>query len=212
MKPIFNALFTTLLMLCSLSVGAAPTLVVTAQGIAVSGVTPGGAVILFGVTLDGSRGVLQQRSIREVVVDSDNDGAVTYTPGFTIPDRAAIAAVDYSTGAAAFSGRDGRAIRMRPAGNSAKKDQHGAVQEIEDDWSSVEMLIVQPGQGVWTQSAADGGVGDDDRLPNGKLKLRFDPLRSLHGRSQGPKILVPGDLAIAIDPDHMTVLFLEVGK
>src|SRR5258708_11894629 len=79
---------------------AAPPLTITASGstITISGVTPHGKVVFFGVARFVDRTTVTARRLDRIVTDDDGDGVVTIDLGERVPWKSIFAAVDFASG------------------------------------------------------------------------------------------------------------------
>src|SRR4051812_16992136 len=84
---------------------AAVQVTVGESSVTARGTTPSGRVVLFDVRAGARHSVTFFRSRAVQLIDTDGDGAVTFTPAEGILDRSVWVAVDLESGNFAVSGR-----------------------------------------------------------------------------------------------------------
>lgn len=188
-------------------------LTVGPSGLSVSGISPKGRAVLFGITREvAPDDVATILPHLDVLSDDDGDGAVSKDLGQPMPRRSMWVAVDLASGdfdAAAPErfrlqkvGWKGRGLDRRPDG----RDQ------VEDARPFAEVLVVRPGVGAWTLRLGDGGPGDADGAADGRIAAALDRLEPLAGSPAPPSRFAPGDVVLLLDPNAMEMVLVKVGK
>src|SRR5436190_23987747 len=70
---------------------------VASQAVVVSGLTPGGSAVIFGVTFESGDAVPTRLRTATILRDDDRDGVVRYQPQEGIPRIGIWGAVDFAT-------------------------------------------------------------------------------------------------------------------
>ena len=211
---VLTVLFATAALALALPSSAKTPLAVTVRtdAVTVSGVTPGGDVVLFWYTKYSIRGVMHSDALATLLHDGDNDGVVTMSAKVSL--RSVWVAVDAADGSLAYG-----ALPQFPLSASAldqtlfRKDAEGEIATMVRDNPRLAVLLVRPGSGAWMLRALDGNLNDRDGAPNGKVEIAFeDTLSVIDGKKKGPKHLKAGDVVAAIDPGHLTLVTAQVTK
>ncbi len=168
--------------------------------LAVSGLTPGGEVVVFGAGRYRSAWQIEHLRVLEVRVDDDGDGSVTVELDQTIPLQSVWWAVDATTGDLAVATREGYTADERavPAGAFARGDRGEALLVVHDSPETT-AVVVRPGVGLWTVRAGDGALNDSDGAPNGVTLIPVAAFRPRAG-TVAPDLdeLVPGDVLVVV--------------
>lgn len=172
----------------------------TAAGVTVSGASPRAAVYLYSLARE-PRGYYTSVVQRDVqLVDSDGDGAVTWTFAKTVPPRSVWLAVDLSTGAAAVASLPGYpAVRQALDSNNLKNAVGDEIGALGAAGSLVAFIVVRPADGVW--GAAVGSRGPiDEGSENGKVTISAANLQPrLATAAAAPAKLKKGDVVFLIN-------------
>ena len=186
-----------------------PELSFEPQAVVVSGTTHGGKVVWLEVAR-----VLSEHSatvVRHdgVTADDDADGTVRLELGEPVPPVSIWIAVDLATGAwtaatpGSFPLRQVSADR-RPPGRGAP----GRPVWVESGRGMIDLQVVRPREGAWGQTLGDGGEGDDDGQPDGRLTASFARMRPLPGSPAAPDHFAAKDVVAVVDPNAME-LYVE---
>jgi hypothetical protein len=183
-----------------------PTIQITADGVTVQGLTPGGGVAWFSVwheTVDYS----SRYSRRELLDGADRQGTARFPLTEQSPEEAIWIAVDLTSGAYALATPEGFTIQRVVPQSAASRRPGDAPDQIVDHRAFLEGLLVRPGEGggAWGFTGGDGGAIDDDGANNGRLVISLDRTRPLGTSPAPPAKLADGDLWFVIDPLKMTV-------
>lgn len=201
-KTLVQAL-ATLAVLTS-SAHAAVTMRMTSTSIVVSGVTPGGNVVLFGRSWNNVRGTVRGKRHSIVQRDDDADGVVTLA--MEIPRNGVFVAVDYESGQTAASTSDGsmpRIIKLPPS--HQWKD---GTQTVDLNRGYVDFLLVRPGKGAWVLGIFQGTSSDADGIADGTLRLRLAAMQPLIGKDSPPPHATKKDVLVAIDPKDLDAVIM----
>ena len=165
-------------------------------------VSSGGDVIVFACTIGRYSGMRKLGRHVEVVRDADGDGVVSLTIQNLSEVASVWAIVDFDTGRYALAAPGGFAPR---AMDIPEHGWRGGSEHFELRRNYLEMLVVRPGVGAWTQSLSEGGSNDDDRQLNTVLRMRLANMQRLHGHDGPPRppVIVPRDLLLIIDPHEL---------
>lgn len=211
MRPIIIAtlLFICLQPSCLLAApdGSSVHITVSSDRLSISGLTPGGGLVLFGISARPLRGVIAKKQIAEILPDADRDGVVAYEPADGIPFRSVWVAIDLATGAYSVAAPEHYALDHAEIQRKAlAKDADGLVEALDLDAVRSEVLLVRPGASAWRLHAFEGGSGDGDRTHDGRLRVIFDQFRSLDGSAaKSPKKAKKGDVLALIEPVRLEV-------
>jgi len=216
-RTIGGGLFFATLWILTETAAAAPSVTIRRSDIQISGITSKGAavVVSFGRGTSAAGGIAV-RVFREYVQDDDGDGAITVSPGYTIPFRSVWVVVDFQTGQHAIaSPADFSSVTGELSLSAMKKDEEGGTAFLEMDRVRTALLVVRPGRNAWFHVGHLGREGDAKKSENrDALTLAFADGVSLlpDPKSKGPKHLLPGDVVIAIDPGHLEVFGAQVTR
>ena len=178
----------------------------------VTGATPGGKVVFIGIGRFVRGYSVTVRRMDKIVTDDDGDGKVVLDIGEKIPWKTVFVAIDFT------SGRFGQAT---PAGFPLlpikfKKEfmvaNNGQLDHLVIEHKFLDMLLVRPGVGVWTQLLGDGTPFDDG--PRGDGKAVGNPAKSVAVGIEAPppKKFDKGDVLVLIDSRRMQSYAVEVGS
>lgn len=212
--PILALTFTITALMVALPSSAKTPLAVAVRpdAVTISGVTPGGDVVLFWYTKYSIHGVTHSDALAELLHDNDNDGVVTLSAKVSL--RSVWVAVDLADGTLAYG-----ALPQFPLSASRldqtllRKDAEGEIATMVRDNPRLAVLLVRPGSGAWMLRALDGNLNDRDGAANGKVEIAFeDTLSIVDAKKKGPKHLKAGDVVAAIDPGHLMLVTGQVTK
>lgn len=172
----------------------------------VSGVTPQGRVVWFGIAkqIEGYMAHFVRRE--DFFADTDGDGVVRFELDQAVPLQSIWVAVDLATGEAAVATPGGYPLR-----DASREPGQGRGEPSRPDWIEtgheiLEVLAVRPGQGAWSITLGDGGANDDDLSADGQISAVFARMRPVGASPAPPELFQAGDLVIAVDPDRMEIL------
>src|SRR4051794_40987735 len=192
-------------------VAPAPQIAFAGKAVLASGLTPGKAVIWFGVEHRVDAEYSGDMTQRYAVGTAAADGTARLELAQAPAPRSFWVAVDLDSGALAVSAPDGYRLAKphKPArlgvGQGAQPD------EILDDDPYLMGLMVRPGQGAWSFAGGDGGPRDEDGESNGHLRFALDRLDPLSGSPAAPAKLASNDLWVLVDPLSMEISVLKGG-
>lgn len=175
--------------------GTSISISLAGNGAVAEGITPGGHVVWFVLSLDEFSG--WQRLTRRVAVtlDEDHDGRVEL--GQKAGASSVWLAVDFLTGRYALARPDGTQPRPLPS-----RGEHWAAGRTHLDFmaSELEVILVRPAKGAWVMRCEQGGPRDGDRRADGTLRVSLADMDLLHGEGDAAPVALPRDLIVAIDP------------
>ncbi len=174
--------------------GSAAQMAFTDQQLTISGLTPSGKVVLFGVSLK-PLGYESQIVKTAKVVTADAAGTLSYS----VLQRSVWAAVDLTSGALASGAPKESRAEITDLLSETQPIGIGAM-SLNRPARFLLVLMVRPATGgVW---ALDAGDGDDGANPRGDAIVRVSlaKLKALNGDLVAPTRLALGDVLIAIDP------------
>jgi hypothetical protein len=190
---------------------AARTLSVRFGGheVTVSGLTPGGGAILFGVGLQPTGQYTLTYRWSGSAEDTDNDGAVVMDTGREIPGPTIWCAADARTAdfvVVTPGGRPFTATTLRP---DAFRRRGNDVTQFAFDHPSLDLLYLEPGRGAWSCTESDGSVTDDDG-PNGVTTLSIARCQPIGGGAGKAQAFHPGGVLVAIDMIRLEAIAMRL--
>jgi hypothetical protein len=194
------------------------TVQVSAKEIAVSGVSPGSDVYLFGGLQVGHDFYSTLTTADLTASDDDRDGVVRFAYPKGVPLRSVWIAVDQRNGdigAGVPSGYTLRVTAIPPGAWKRKSGAGGAIDALSIGHKALEYLLVHPGQGVWRWEADQGSKRDEDGLDDNIVTISPASLRPAgkdkgKGSSAAPAKFSAGDTLVAIDPFSLEVITSRV--
>lgn len=179
-----------------------------------SGVTRGGEVVVFGISVRNDRGLPTRSQFAELLSDGDGDGKVVFQPKSGIPFRSVWGGVDLSTGAVAVTAPEGYELDHADLElRQIKHDRDGLAVALEIERFSAYMLLVRPGAGAWLYMGFEGGGNDGDRSRDGRLTAVFADAEGIGARAaKAPKHLKRGDVIAVMDPSHLDLRTWTITK
>jgi len=192
-------------------VAPAPRIAFAGKAVTANGLTPGKAVIWFGVEHRVDAEYSGDMTQRYAVDTAGADGTARLDLPQSPAPRSFWVAVDLDRGALAVAAPDGYRLArpVKPArlgvGQGAQPD------EILDDRPYLMGLMVRPGLGAWSFAGGDGGPRDEDGESNGHLRFALDRLDPLPGSPAAPAKLAGNDLWVLIDPLTLEISVLKGG-
>ena len=170
------------------------------DAVIVRGVSPGGTVAFVGFEKHPGYFRAEVSYKRELLSDTDGDGAVTYSLEREAASTSVWAFVDVTSGAAAVVSPDGEAFREveSPFGDPFSHD--GAEVVLMDDARrELDLLYVRPAVGAWQFLASDGNSEDRDGSSNGRLRVHLRDLREMGGGGRAVTQVLAGDVVVGLD-------------
>jgi len=191
---------------------AQPRIELAKTQVIASGVTPGGTVACLAVWRKLGETMPRQVHFEQVARDEDGDGEVAFELGREIPPVSVWAIADLTTGGADVVPGPETAAKPVEAAADLLGSRHDGSFAFADRRSYLALLIVRPGEDVWTLNAGDGGEGDDDQAPDGVIVPALARSRSLVVTSGHPVALRAGDTVVAIDPATFEYYTARLGR
>ncbi len=185
----------------------------TKTTIAAAGVTPGGRVVLFGISREVTRRAPRIVKRQETLTDSDNDGTVTLTLPGGVPHRAIWILVDLASGRYAVlptATYDNPPTPLTP--DRIRNDNNGQLRKLEIPFTEAQIVFVRPGVGAWSmEGAKDSAVDENKGAPYG-IRLDIGHMQPIADAPPAPNSFHNGDVLAFIDPRWMTYSSLVVGQ
>ncbi len=189
----------------------APKITFSGNTIQVSGVTPGGIVVIYGVAMGRVNYTNGLNRFKAALTDDDHDGAVTYDVGQPIPPIGVWIAVDATNGQFVIAAPQRSVL---PAARSLtqpfRKNGAGLVDTFSHGYASVEMLYIHPGGGVWAGHAFEGSRTDRDPRPGITGVSLSDTVSLMPPGDTKPAAFAPGGVLIAFDISDFEVLTMRI--
>ena len=194
--------------------GAAVTVEVSGTKVTASGITPNGQAVFFGMmrARKDDRAFLMRHD--STVTDTDGDGVVTLDLQHTVPWKSVWSVVDFT------SGRYGIAAPPGFPRLALRRDEkpiplnNGQLTHLDLATTTLELLVVRPGTGAWTQMLGDGTPFDDDKTPNGKVKAKAAgslPMSAFKDKA-APEKFEKDDVIVLIDRVTLQFFAGQVGE
>jgi hypothetical protein len=182
------------------------------KDITARGVGKGGTVALLGVAKTPRLYYSETTYVRELLVDRDADGVVTYQLDAAVPGRSLWAFVDLETGERTIAAPEEDAGREAafPLEDSLRDDLGDSYTLVADRRAALEILYVRPRDGTWHAAATDGGPTDRDDSDDGRVKIYLEDLEDLSGGKRQLLEVVSGDVIVGIDPHLGEYFALEI--
>ncbi len=159
-----------------------------ADRIVAEGLSPGADAVWLGVEHGSRRWQLTVHRIDRLLPDTDQDGRVELLLPDGVPQHSVWAVVDAFTGLAAIatpSGPGPPPVEIAPSSLVPEGTDPTGV--LLTQRRSVEVLLVEPGLGIWRLTAGDGAMNDSDGVVNGELLLSFGQMRQLFDSGPAPQ-------------------------
>ena len=185
---------------CLASSSLALTVRLDQQAVVVDGVKPSGRVLVLGGTHERPGPYVLFTTIKEVLTDSDGDGVVTLDLNRPMPRFSTWLAVDLASGATASVTGDKVVPTAEPIDKDQLVDGETAATGLRVPTGNMCLAaLVRPSLGVWTATLNDGGSGDSDGEPDGKINMQIRDLEPAGSSAAAPATGLPGDLLAVID-------------
>ena len=180
--------------------------------VTVSGVTPHGKVVFFGIGrfVHGYR--VTVRRFDETRLDDDGDGVVDLDIKEKVPWKTVFAAIDFTSGRFAMATPEGFPLLPMTLSEDPVAGERGVLDRIVVLHRFCDVLLVRPGVGAWGQILADGNKSDEDRLSNSRAMLKISRAVAIaDDLPPAPSTIEPGDVVVLIDSQKMESYAVEVG-
>jgi hypothetical protein len=190
----------------------APSIAFAKTSVTVSGITPKGQAVLFGVAREIAEddvATLVRRS--QVLTDDDADGIVRFDLDRDVPFRSVWVAVDLATGQFATAAPEGYPLRQVSWRGSGIERGASRSDRVDDARSFAEVLLVRPGVGAWQLTVGDGSGNDDDGAADGRITAALDRMTPVAGTAPPPARFDPSDVVVLIDPNRMELTVVRAG-
>lgn len=191
-----------------------PVVTFGSNTITVSGITPRGDAIFFGLVHEPQTYHTREVRYDRIVTDEDGDGIVTLTLRSSALTRAIWAVVDGETGLFTLAGPPGFPphVVTFPL-EDLRRNGPEEIRSFLTKRELLDVLLVRPRRGgVWRLTTGDGGPRDRDGVDNGRVDLWFDDLRAVHRPPTPARHVLPGDTIIAIDPIQLQVFATRIAR
>ena len=180
----------------------------------VSGLEPAAEVVVYGISRRAGEGGIRQRVEHEaLLVDDDDDGQVTFEMDAPVDYHSIWVVVDRFSGEYVVDVPPGSPRReVEFPGRGPEEGSRGQLNRLRHEgFGFVHLLLVRPGEGAWTVTAADGGPYDSDGSFADGVLLEIDQARAVagedgveEGTAAPPERFAPGDVVVVIDSDRMS--------
>ena len=172
------------------------TVEVGETSVIVRGAPPDSRLLLFSLAQEIEH-YLTTLTRREVLLTSEGVEAIAvFRPDRPVAPQSIWAAVELDSGRVAVAVAPGLPSPdlSLPSGSTLPIGDSLTLELRE-----VEIVVIRPGVGAWTDAISDGGVRDLDREADGRLRAGLETLRTIQG-APPPEALATGDVVLAIDP------------
>jgi hypothetical protein len=190
---------------------AGPALAFSGQTVTASGFSPHSSVVIFGVAMVPTRYSMQVQRWAKAIDDTSGSGVFTLDLGQDVPQQSVWAAVDRNGGDYVLSqplGSLATVVDTPPRGSRFQR-RKGAVDTFGLVGTSLWMLYVHPGHGVWLWKERDGSATDVDG-PSASTTVSVDNAVPLVAGDAKPKEFVPGGVLVAVDWTRMRAVALKL--
>jgi hypothetical protein len=180
------------------------------RAIGVSGATPGGRVVFFGMAQEPyGYSVSYDHHVQTVEADAEGNSRVTLK-GDVAP-RAVWAVVDITSGGFAIASNY-PSSPVSLSRDALKRNGQGEAHEVELPFGMVDILLVRPGIGAWTYFNADGGANDERGHAKGRTRSKVERFSPFNDPDLQPvKHAKKGDVLIFFEPIRMFYYATQVG-
>jgi hypothetical protein len=187
-----------------------PSIAIDAGGLSLTGLTPRGTAIVFGITRE-TNGDIHGYARHDYVlrsVDALGNARINHVP---VPPISAWCVVDLQTGAYAITApSDSTMRRTSLPPNAFRAAPNAQLNSLRLKHDFLEVLWVRPGVGVWAASVGDGGRSDTDHTVDGHLSIAPEKMEAIGASPPAPNHYLPQDTFILVDPDTMELVALPV--
>jgi len=188
-----------------------PEIAFDADGLSLSGLTPGGEAVLFGVARRALGYHQRVERVEEVVV-ADEEGGARYDVPEGVPVTAVWALVDLATGEVSAGPSPGFSRSVRPFPTAGLRGRGGVPDRLAASLEGAHILYVRPGEGAWGTALLDGGVYDQDGVDDGAFEVALEDLVAVgtSGPPVAPAEVAAGDLVVVVDSTDLDLFVLRV--
>lgn len=209
-----------------------PVLAFAEDAVSLSGLTPGGEAVVFGVAVR-AMGFHNRVERYAEVLAADEAGEASLELSEELPPRAVWAVVDLPSGEIATSPTPGFPRQAQPFPTAGLRGQGQGLDRFRHAVRGAHVLFVRPGEeaGAWGFIADDGSGYDLDGVQDGFVELSLEQLRPLRrspedggeegsedgtdggseeGPAEAPAEFLPDDLLVVIDPTELDLYALQV--
>ncbi len=203
--PLLLALLLPLVLVGNASAQTGPQIAFDASSVTASGLTPGQAVVWFGVEHAVDSEYSGEMTPHYSAATAAADGTARLDLGRAPAPRSYWVAVDLSSGAFAVAAPAGYPITRAKRPSRAGLGEGNQPDELVDDRAFLMGLVVRPGVGAWAFSGGDGGPRDEDGKNDGHLRFALDKFDPLPGSPAAPAKINGQDLWFVVDPLAMEI-------
>lgn len=179
--------------------------------VVISGVTPGGRVVLIGLAREPLGYYSNLQPFVEQIDDSDSDGITRYELQSANDWKSIWGAVDLQSGDYVVSRPDrspGRQVNFK--GRGLGRGANGKLSKLEHEGQWLELMLVRPTGDVFQALVVDGGPFDEDGRNDNVVNVSFDALNLAAGKGTKQDEYRAGDVLFVIDPDDLSMVAVKV--
>ena len=183
-------------------VSAEPSIAFLKDQVLVSGVTEGGDVAWYGISIEKPSWIAQTVS-RSGIGQSDRSGEFVIKLEKELPPLSIWAVVDMTSGKHALAAPEKGSFREVDGPSiSPKLSNELSTTQLRDTREFMEIFLVRPQVGAWRASVGDGGASDEDRASDGGISASIESMRPVGLSAAAPTELRAGDIVVVIDPEE----------
>ncbi|MEA2326914.1 MAG: hypothetical protein QOE68_1873 [Thermoanaerobaculia bacterium] len=188
-----------------------PSITFQTSSVAISGMTPGGKVILFGI---GRRplGVAAVSYKLGLIQTGDGTGSTTFLFDRPLETSSVYAAIDLETGAHVIMTPGTYPLRLTTLPPKAFHKVGETYAEVALARVNLDILCVRPKKAAWRTFLTDGSSNDRDSKANGAITVDPTAFQPLEPTKEQFKDFKEHDLVILIDALEMDVMVAEVQR
>jgi hypothetical protein len=193
---------------------AEPVVTLGATTVQASGLTKGGRAAWLAVAHDYVRIRPEELRWHQLLTDSDADTEVTLEIGRSVPLRSTWICVDVETGDFGVQTPDPTNLReVDPRGPGLVEGEQGW-EFLSESRSTIDILLVRPGQSAWAMTVADGTESDADQALDGTATVAFSQMTPLESGliKAGPQAVEPGDVIVVLEPRTLEWFVVHIEK
>jgi hypothetical protein len=190
--------------------GHDPQLLFSGNTVQVSGVTPGGGVVLYAATqrrIDYGNTLVRYTRYTK---DDDHDGSVTFDLGERPSPIGVWVAIDANTGNFALGAPNHAVAVAHEQPQPFAKNDKGDVDTFTFTYPSLELVYIHPGRGVWSVHATDGGHFDHDKREAVTSVILTDAVSLIPDGEPHASAFSPGGTLVAFDVEQFQAFTLHV--
>ncbi len=194
-------------------VHAALSVTFESSGLVVSGITPGGSVVVKGAARVPMGYYVRIARYYDLLTDSDQDGKVTFAG--EIPQKSVWAAIDPTSSQFVVGwpqGSPASVVQMQASPMTA--DTSGNLTGVTFESGLADVLVTRSGGLIWEALVADGGADDADGESDGSVDI---PLNALEPQNTAIQYSAPlgyqtGDVVVLIDTEELAIQVVKVNQ